>query len=99
MQDQENAIRKRVPWNKATLTGAKPRLRPKHVWSIRTKFQFEGRARASCMFDLAINSKLRGGDVVAIKVCDVAASGYTADRATRLVFPQIRLILRRSRGR
>ena len=34
------------------------------------------------MFDLAIDSKLRGCDVVAIKVEDIAASGYTADRAT-----------------
>jgi hypothetical protein len=42
MQDQENAtptIRKRAPWNKGKLTGAKPPLRPKHVWSIRTKLQ------------------------------------------------------------
>ena len=32
-----------VPWNKGKLTGAKPPLRPKHVWSIRTKLQVEGR--------------------------------------------------------
>jgi hypothetical protein len=35
----------RVPWNKGKLTGAKPPLRPKHVWSIRTKLQIEGRTR------------------------------------------------------
>ena len=57
-------------------------LRPKHVWSIRTKLQIEGRARDLAMFNLAIDSKLRGCDVVAIKVEDVAAGGYTADRAT-----------------
>src|SRR5437762_3486218 len=57
-------------------------LRPKHVWSIRTKLQIEGRARDLAMFNLAIDSKLRGCDVVAIKVEDIAASGYTADRAT-----------------
>ena len=34
------------------------------------------------MFNLAIDSKLRGCDVVAIRVEDVAAGGYTADRAT-----------------
>src|ERR1700687_383871 len=71
-----------VPWNKGKLTGAKPPLRPKHVWSIRTKLQIEGRARDLAMFNLAIDSKLRGCDVVAIRVEDVAASGYTADRAT-----------------
>jgi hypothetical protein len=80
MQDQENAtptIRKRAPWNKGKLTGAKPPLRPKHVWSIRTKLQIEGRVRDLAMFNLAINSKLRGCDVVAIKVDDVAAGGYS----------------------
>jgi integrase len=81
MQDQANEPR-RVPWNKGKLTGAKPPLRPKHVWSIRTKLQIEGRARDLAMFNLAIDSKLRGCDVVAIRVEDVAAGGYTADRAT-----------------
>jgi integrase len=85
MQDQVNAIpapHKRVPWNKGKVTGAKPPLRPKHVWSIRTKLQIEGRPRDLAMFNLAIDSKLRGCDVVAIRVEDVAASGYAADRAT-----------------
>ena len=85
MQDAVIAIPtpdKRVPWNKGRLTGAKPPLRPKHVWSIRTKLQMEGRVRDLAMFNLAIDSKLRGCDVVAIRVEDVAASGYTADRAT-----------------
>src|SRR4030095_16584648 len=82
MQDQVNATPapKRVPWNKGKLTGAKPPLRPKHVWSIRTKLQIEGRTRDLAMFNLAIDSKLRGCDVVAIKVEDIAARGYTADR-------------------
>ena len=84
MQDQVNATpaTSRVPWNKGKLTGAKPPLRPKHVWSIRTKLQIEGRTRDLAMFNLAIDSKLRGCDVVAIRVEDVAARGYTADRAT-----------------
>jgi hypothetical protein len=51
----------------------KAALRPKHVWSIRTKLQIEGRARDLAMFNLAIDSKLRGCDVVAIRVEDVAA--------------------------
>ena len=85
MLDQVNASptpRKRLPWNKGKLTGAKPPLRPKHVWSIRTKLQIEGRALDLAMFNLAIDSKLRGCDVVAIRVEDVAAGGCTADRAT-----------------
>ncbi|MBI2740887.1 MAG: tyrosine-type recombinase/integrase [Rhodospirillales bacterium] len=85
MQDEVTAAptpHPRVPWNKGKLTGAKPPLRPKHVWSIRTKLQIEGRVRELAMFNLAIDSKLRGCDVVAIRVEDVAAGGYTADRAT-----------------
>jgi hypothetical protein len=76
MQDhQVNATPpSRVPWNKGKLNGAKPPLRPKHVWSIRTKLQIDGRARDLAMFNLAIDSKLRGCDVVAIRVEDVAAT-------------------------
>ena len=85
MLDQVNASpmpHKRLPWNKGKLTGAKPPLRSKHVWSIRTKLQIDGRIRDLAMFNLAIDSKLRGCDVVAIRVQDIAAGGYTADRAT-----------------
>ena len=72
----------RSPWNKGKLTGAKPPLQPKHVWAIRTKFQVEGRPRDLAMFNLAIDSKLRGCDVVALKVENVAPGGYAVDRAT-----------------
>src|ERR1700680_4625278 len=70
------------PWNKGKLIGEKPPLRPKHVWSIRTKLQVEGRIRDLAMFNLAIDSKLRGCDVVALKVEDIAPHGYAVDRAT-----------------
>jgi integrase len=76
------AVSKHAPWNKGKITGAKPPLRPKHVWSIRTKLQVEGRTRDLAMFNVAIDSKLRGCDVVALKVDDVAPGGYSADRAT-----------------
>src|SRR5438477_142122 len=85
MQNEVNATptrHKRSPWNKGKVTGAKPPLRPKHVWSIRTKLQIEGRARDLAMFNLAIDSKIRGCDVVALRVEDVAAGGYTADPPT-----------------
>ena len=70
------------PWNKGKLIGAKPPLRPSHVWSIRTKMQMAGRTRDLAMFNLAIDSKLRGCDVVAVRVDDVAPHGYAVDRAT-----------------
>jgi integrase len=71
-----------MPWNKGKLIGAKPPLRQKHVWAIRTKLQIEQRTRDLAMFTLAIDSKLRGCDVVALKVEDVAPNGYSIDRAT-----------------
>src|SRR5438309_8141661 len=73
---------RRLAWNKGKLVGAKPPLRPKHVWSIRTKLQVEGRIRELAMFNLAIDSKLRGCDVVALRVEDVAPNGYAVERAT-----------------
>src|SRR5260221_7521158 len=50
----------REPWNKGKLIGQKPPLRPKHVWSIRTKLQIDQRMRDLAMFNLAIDSELRG---------------------------------------
>jgi len=85
MQDNDFIVRdtpKRIPWNKGKLIGAKPPLRPKHVWSIRTKRQVEGHVRDLAMLNLAIDSKLRGCDVVAIKIEDVAPSGRAVDRTT-----------------
>jgi integrase len=85
MPDDEITLLKvpaRTPWNKGKLIGAKPPLRPKHVWSIRTRLMVEGRTRELAMFNLAIDSKLRGCDVVALKVEDVAPNGYTIERAT-----------------
>jgi hypothetical protein len=70
------SVSKHVPWNKGKIVGAKPPLRPKHVWSIWTKLQVEGRVRDLALFNVAIDSKLRGCDVVALKVDDIAPSGY-----------------------
>jgi hypothetical protein len=84
MQDNENAAAAaltRTTWNKGKLVGAKPPLRPKHVWSIRTKLQIANRKRDLAMFNLAIDSKLRGCDVVALKVEDIAPHGYAVERA------------------
>jgi hypothetical protein len=75
MRDPIDAIPQassREPWNKGKLIGAKPPLRPKHVWSIRTKLQIAGRTRDLAKFNLAIDSKLRGCDVVSLRVEDIA---------------------------
>ena len=83
MSDNENCSppNKRTPWNKGKLIGARPPLRPKHVRSIRTRLLLEKRIRDLALFNLAIDSKLRGCDVVAVRVEDVAPNGYTIDRA------------------
>jgi integrase len=84
MNDQNtlfNSPSEHRPWNKGKFAGAKPPLRPKHVWSIRSKLQAKGRTRDLAMFNLAIDSKLRACDVVALKVEDIAPNGYAADRA------------------
>jgi integrase len=85
MQDNANSelpAPKRIPWNKGKLTGARPPLRQKHVWAIQTKLQIDRRTRDLALFNLAIDSKLRSCDVVALKVEDVAPNGYCADRAS-----------------
>jgi hypothetical protein len=85
------ATPRRTPWNKGKMIGAKPPLRRSQVWSIRTRLTIEGRTRELAMFNLAIDSKLRGCDVVALKVDDVAPNGYTIDRATVRAAGQVRV--------
>ena len=85
MQDDANLAiptPKRAPWNKGRLIGAKPPFRQKHVWAIHTMLQNEPSKRDLAMFNLAIDSKLRGCDVISIRVDDVAPNGYAVDRAT-----------------
>ena len=73
---------KGTAWNSGKLIGPKPPLQAKHVWAIRTHLQLAGKPRDLALFNLAIDSKPRGCDVVAIKVADVAPHGYALDRAT-----------------
>jgi integrase len=68
--------------NKGKLIGPKPPLQPKHVWAIRTRLQLSKRIRDLALFNLAIDSKLRGCDLVGLRVEDVAPHGYALDRAT-----------------
>ena len=69
-------------WNSGKLIGPKPPLQAKHVWAIRTHLQLAEKPRDLALFNLAIDSKLRGCDVVAVKVADIAPHGYALDRAT-----------------
>lgn len=76
------ASERRRPWNWGKFIGPKPPLQPRHVWAIRTRLQLADRTRDLALFNLAIDSKLRGCDVVSLKVEDVAPHGNTIDRAT-----------------
>ena len=60
--------RHRDPWNKGRMTGQKRPLKLKDVWTIRVRLQLEGRKRDLAMFNLAIDSKLRGCDLVRLRV-------------------------------
>jgi hypothetical protein len=64
--------RARPPWNKGKLSGSKPPLRTKDVWSIRTKLQVRERTRGSSIFNLGIHRKLRGCAGICLKVEDMA---------------------------
>lgn len=71
----------RVPWNKGKLTGQKPPLKQKEIWAIRIHLQLAKQTRELAMFNLAIDSKLRGCDLVALRVQDIAHGAQIAPRA------------------
>jgi integrase len=72
----------RTPWNKGRLIGQKRPLKPKDVWAIRVRLQLEQRRRDLALFNLAIDSKLRGCDLVRLRINDVSAGGQIRDRTT-----------------
>src|SRR6516225_2170328 len=76
------SVPRRDPWNKGRLLGQKRPLKPKDVWTIRVRLQVERRARNLALFNLAIDSKLRGCDLVRLQVADVSIGGRVRDRAT-----------------
>ena len=72
----------RPPWNKGRVVGQKRPLLPKHVWAIRVRLELAERKRDLALFNLAIDSKLRGCDLVKLKVADVYAAGLVKERAS-----------------
>ena len=67
------AIQVRGAWNAGKNVGTKRPLTQKQIWAIRFHLDREGRLRDKALFDLAIDSKLRGCDLVKIKIGDVVA--------------------------
>ena len=70
-----------VPWNKGKVTGQKPPLKPREVWAIRVRLQISARVRDLALFNLAIDSKLRGCDLVHLRVEDVMQGDQVRTRA------------------
>lgn len=60
------------PWNKSRLIGQKRPLQISHIWGIRIRLELEGKVRDLALFNMALDSKLRGCDLVKLKVSDVA---------------------------
>ncbi len=77
-----DSVPSRIAWNKGRLVGQKRPLRPKEVWAIRVRLQIENRKRDLALFNLAIDSKLRGCDLVSLRVEDISAGGHVKERAT-----------------
>lgn len=69
------------PGPKGRLIGQKPPLKPREVWAIRVRLQVEGKRRDQALFNLAIDSKLRSCDLVALRVSDVVTGGSVRERA------------------
>lgn len=74
----------RPAWNKGRIVGQKRPLKPKHVWAIRVRLAIAENHRDLALFNMAIESQLRGCDLVKMKVIDVLASGQVKERASVL---------------
>lgn len=72
---------RREPWNKGKIVGQKAPLKPKDIWALRVRLQMENRTRELALFNLGIDSKLRGCDLIALKIRDVCHGDQVASRA------------------
>lgn len=72
------------PWNKGRIIGQKRPLQISHIWGIRIRLELEGKVRDLALFNMALDSKLRGCDLVKLKVSDVAYGHSVSGRATVL---------------
>ena len=71
----------REPWNKGKIVGQKAPFKPKDIWALRARLQMEKRVCELALLNLGIDSKLRGCDLVALKVHDVCHGEQVASRA------------------
>jgi integrase len=69
------------PWNKGKFVGQKAPLKLKEIWAIRIRLQLKQRTRDLALFNLAIDSKLRGCDLLSLRVSDVTQGGRVVPRS------------------
>ena len=81
MLETEPTATKHHVWNAGRTVGAKRALKPKQIWEIRFYLNQRRRLRDRALFDLAIDSKLRGCDLVQMKIGDLVSSGQIRTRA------------------
>ncbi|WP_340124622.1 tyrosine-type recombinase/integrase [Methylobacter svalbardensis] len=80
-QDTNDQNNQQVPWNKGKLIGQKSPLKLKEIWEIRIRLQMTKNTRELALFNLSIDSKLRGCDLVTLRINDVAQSNRVSSRA------------------
>ena len=71
----------REPWNKGKIVGQKAPFKLQDIWALRVRLQMEGRMRELALFKLGIDSKLRGCDLVGLRVRDLCHGDQVATRA------------------
>ncbi|MFS8180638.1 tyrosine-type recombinase/integrase [Pseudovibrio denitrificans] len=69
-------------WNRGRIVAQKRPLLPKHVWAIRVRLELAGKVRELALFNTAIDSKLRGCDLVRLKAVDVFTAGRVKERTS-----------------
>ena len=69
---------RREPWNKGKIVGQKVPLKQKDIWALRVRLQMASRVRELALFNLGIDSKLRGCDLVHLKVRDICHGDQVA---------------------
>lgn len=80
MEASQKAVH-RQPWNKGKIVGQKAPFKVKDIWALRVRLQMEHRVRELALFNLGIDSKLRGCDLVSLKVRDICHGDQVATRA------------------
>ena len=72
----------RPAWIEGRIIAQKRPLTPKHVWAIRVRLEIAGRIRNLALFNLTTGSKLRGCDLLRLKVADIYAAGQVEERTS-----------------